>query len=59
MKSPFGVAATLSWKLETLNRIDQRGVSRFSGAPKGAINHLTPHLEGIIVPFPGIVKVAA
>jgi hypothetical protein len=42
-----------------MNRPDQRGVSQFSGVPKGTINHLTPHLEGIIVPFPGIVKVAA
>jgi len=35
MKPPFSVAATLSWRLETLNRPDQRGVSRFSGVPNG------------------------
>jgi hypothetical protein len=59
MKPPFGVAATLSWRLETLNRPEQRGVSHLAGVPKGTISYLTPHLEDIIVPFSRIIKLAA
>jgi hypothetical protein len=29
------------------------------GGTNGSISHFTPHLEGIIVPFSGIIKAAA
>jgi hypothetical protein len=32
---------------------------QYSGVPNGTINLLTPHLERLVVPFSGEIKVAA
>jgi hypothetical protein len=32
---------------------------KYFGVPNGIINHLTPHLEHLVVPFSGIIKLAA
>jgi hypothetical protein len=39
--------------------INGRGNGVNAGVPKGYVNHLPPHLERIIIPFFGTVKVAA
>ena len=45
-------------KTKTASRLPREREAGF-GVPNGFINHLTPHLEVIIVPFSGIIKVAA
>jgi hypothetical protein len=53
-----GTGTYLPLLLETLAPLNfpWKTCSVESGVPNGFINHLTPHLEGIIVPFSGEIR---